>query len=463
MSRKLIALVLAFIMAFAVFALAGCSGGESSSGDAETSAGNEPSETTPVESTEEEATVEEETTAAEETPSASSEPKEETAGPEFGYIIEEYSEYHYTTFVCPYTDGNGVVGGSAPNGYFDPATDEMAAFIAQNPEWYKDTKLMESWDIASAPFGDRIGVMMAAETPFITDPVNVNGLMVYKTFEIKDLSDDIHYSLNVFYDNTVYIYINGKPYFINDANCGVGDWNGDYEPINYNIDDQPLTLKDFLVEGTNYIAISIKNCWGGRELDLSLTYEKSSTKASLRFFDPGAEWHYKVFYCPYTDGNGEIDGSAPGGYYDEATDEMAKFIAENPNFTTDAEMLKSWPTAKSPFSAVAEEIGWTGSNHGLILYRTIEITDVEKLKTADYFDWYCFYDNTIHVYLNGTEIFVDDGNCVAQDWNGGLTHYELDTATVAELFKQGENHLVVTIKDAWGGREFNAGFSAEWK
>ena len=142
---------------------------------------------------------------------------------------------------------------------------------------------------------------------------------------------------------------------------------------------------------------------------------------------------------------------------------MAKFIAENPNFTTDTEMLSSWPTAKAPFGAAAEEIGWTGSNHGLILYKSFEVTDLEKLKTADYFDWYCLYDNTIYVYLNGTEIFVDDGNCVEQDWNGGMTHYELDTATIAGLLKEGENCIVVTIKDAWGGRDFNAAFSAEWK
>ena len=58
-----------------------------------------------------------------------------------------------------------------------------------------------------------------------------------------------HYSLNVFYDNTVYIYINGKLFYKNDANCGIGDWNGDYEPINYNIDDQPLTIKEFPCAG----------------------------------------------------------------------------------------------------------------------------------------------------------------------------------------------------------------------
>ncbi len=193
-----------------------------------------------------------------------------------------------------------------------------------------------------------------------------------------------------------------------------------------------------------------------------LEYEKSSTKASTLFFDQGTEWHYQVFACPYTDGNGVIDGGAAGGFYAEADDMMAKFIADNPNFTTDTALLSSWPTANAPFSAVMNDIGWTGSNHGLILYKSFTVTDLEKLKTADYFDWYCLYDNAIHVYLNGIEIYTDDGECVVQDWNGGMTHYELDTATIAGLLKEGENCIVVTIKDAWGGRDFNAAFSAEW-
>lgn len=462
MTRKTTSLILVMIMLFGILTSFGCSSGKKSSGDSESGESTTVTEMTASESAAETAAeTQAETTA--ETKAAVFETKTEPAESKSGYIFEEYSEYHYTTFVCPYTDGAGVVGGGQANGYFDPATDEMAAFIAENPEWYKDTKLMESWDIASAPFGDRIAAMMAADTPFISDPTNVNGLMVYKTFEITDLSDDIVYTLNMFYDNTVYVYINGKLYFKNDANCGNGDWNGDYDPIKYNADDQKLTLKDFLVQGTNYIAVSIKNCWGGRELDMYLEYEKSSTKASTLFFDHGTEWHYQVFACPYTDGNGVIDGSAAGGFYAEADDMMAKLIAENPNFTTDTALLSSWPTAKAPFSAVMNDIGWTGSNHGLILYKSFNVTDLEKLKTADYFDWYCLYDNAIHVYLNGTEIYTDDGECVIQDWNGGLTHYELDTATIAGLLKEGENHIVVTIKDAWGGRDFNAAFSAEWK
>ncbi|MBQ7312250.1 MAG: hypothetical protein IJW81_01560, partial [Clostridia bacterium] len=69
---------------------------------------------------------------------------------------------------------------------------------------------------------------------------------------------------------TVYIYINGELYFFSDANCGVGDWNGGYDLISCNTDESK-TLADFLKDGENTIAISIKNCWGGRELDLYMT------------------------------------------------------------------------------------------------------------------------------------------------------------------------------------------------
>lgn len=464
MARKITSLILVMLMVLGVFAASGCTSNNASTADTGSSADTTVADTTASE-TADETTAEDTTageTAAEETTTAPPETEAEPADSSSGYIFEEYSEFHYITFACPYTDGTGVVGGSAANGYFDEESDEMAAFIADNPEWYKDTALMESWDTADAPFGDRIGSMFAADTPFVNDPQIVNGLMVYKTFEITDLGPDMIYTLNMFYDNTVYLYINGKPFFIKDANCGTGDWNEGYEPISYNIDNTVLTIKDFLVEGENYIACSIKNCWGGRELDMSLAYEKSSTKESLKFFNEGEEWHYGVFACPYTDGEGTVDGSVSGGFYAEEDDMMAKFIAGNPNFTTDTALLSSWPTAKAPFAAVMEDIGWTGSNHGLILYKTFTVSDLNKVKTADYFDWYCLYDNAIHVYLNGTEVYTDDGACVTQDWNGGLTHYQLDTAAIAGLLKEGENYFVVTIKDAWGGRDFNAGFSAEW-
>lgn len=241
---------------------------ETASGEETTEA---PAEETPAEEAPavEEAPAEEpveEAPAAEE-PAAEEPAAEEPAGPIT--LIDQMETYHYTTFFCPYTDGSGVVGGGAANGYFEETDDEMAAFIAENPEWYKDTALMSSWEEAEGPFGDCIDKIIAADTDFVNDP-NTNGLMVYKTFTVENYSADTLYELYCFYDNTVYIYINGELYFFSDANCGVGDWNGGYDLISCNTDESK-TLADFLKEGENTIAISIKNCWGGRELDLYMT------------------------------------------------------------------------------------------------------------------------------------------------------------------------------------------------
>ena len=192
---------------------------------------------------------------------------EEKAGPVT--LIDQMETYHYATYYCPYVDGNGQVGGSAANGYFDEADDEMAAFISSNPEWYKDTAMMAGWDEVEGPFGDCIDSIIAADTDFVKDQ-HTNGLMVYKTFTVDNYSADNLYELFCFYDNTVYIYINGELYYFSDANCGVGDWNGGYDLISCNTDESK-TLADFLKEGENYLAISIKNCWGGRELDLYMT------------------------------------------------------------------------------------------------------------------------------------------------------------------------------------------------
>lgn len=469
--KKITSLMLVLAMLASAAVMTACGG---DTAPTEESTDNVSEETVPDTAGEEEATVPEEDTADDETPvedaaveeapavekPAAEEPVAEepevTEGPTD--VIEQMDTWHYITHYCPYTDGDGNVGGSAAGGYFDEASDEMAMYVAEHPEWYKDTELMAAWDEADGPFGDCIGKEFAADTDFVNDQ-HTNGLMVYKTFTVDGLADDDLYELYCFYDNTVYIYINGALYFVNDANCGMNDWNGAYDLITCNT-EEGKTLRDFLVEGENYIAISIKNCWGGRELDLYMTHEKNATKRDLTFFERGSDWHYSVFACPYTDGEGTIDGEAAGGFFDEATDEMAAFIAANPNFMTDTATLSGWETANGPFQNVMEDIGWTGSNHGLILYKTFTVEDLEDVRSADSFIWDCAYDNAIHTYLNGTEVYVDDGECVIADWNDG--EWILDHAQVADLLVEGENYFVVTIKDAWGGRNFDAGFAAHW-
>ena len=373
--------------------------------------------------------------------------------PEQGNLFEQMESWHWRTFECQYIDGNGEFSGWAAGGHYE--NDEMADFIEKNPEWYKDTAMMAAWEEADAPFGDAINSSIAADTPWTSDPQNNHGIMFYKTFNVTDVSESSLYELYMFYDNTVYCYINGEPYFILDGNCVTQDWNGGYDLIKCNQGDK--TLREFLHEGENYIAVSIKDAWGGREFDAYIAYELGSTKRDLELIPQNAEWQYTVFNAPYIDGNGEENGGAAGGHFEP--DEMADYIAAHPDFMSDTATASGWATGKAPMSSGAA--GWEGSNHGLMLYKTFTVDSIDELKTADEIDLFGDYDNAIHVFLNGVEIYTDDGEAVTQDWQYGITA-ALDKDLMLNTLKNGENFLIVTVKDAWGGREWNCGLKAHW-
>ncbi len=356
--------------------------------------------------------------------------------PEEGNLFEQMDTWHWRSFECQYIDGNGEFSGWAAGGHYE--NDEMAEFIAQNPEWYKDTAMMSAWEEADAPFGDAINASIAAETPWTTDKDNNHGMMFYKTFNVTDISESSLYELYMFYDNTVYCYINGEPYFILDGNCVTQDWNGGYDLIKCNQGDK--TLREFLHEGENYIA-----------------YELGSTKRDLELIPQGAEYQYTVFNAPYIDGNGEAEGSAAGGHFEP--DEMADYIAAHPDYMSDTATASSWPTGKAPMSSGAQ--GWEGANHGLFLYKTFTVDNLDEIKGCDEFNLFGDYDNAVHVFLNGVEIYTDDGEAVTQDWQYGINAV-LDKDLVLSALKDGENYLFVTVKDAWGGREWNCGFRAHW-
>ena len=151
--------------------------------------------------------------------------------PEEGTVFDQMESWHWRSFECQYIDGNGEFSGWAAGGHYE--NDEMAEFIEQNPEWYKDTALMAAWEEADAPFGDCINGEIAADNPFVSDPANNHGMMVYKTFNVTNLAEDTLYDVYMFCDNTVYCYVNGEPYFILDGNLTTQDWNGGYDLIKF--------------------------------------------------------------------------------------------------------------------------------------------------------------------------------------------------------------------------------------
>ncbi|MGM9680876.1 MAG: hypothetical protein ACI3XR_05170 [Eubacteriales bacterium] len=189
-----------------------------------------------------------------------------------------------------------------------------------------------------------------------------------------------------------------------------------------------------------------------------------------------SEYAYKVFYCPYS-------ASGPNGTYDETQDELVEYMSGfgwtmGDDTIPDAAMddIKSWTDkANGPFGDcnvsgygyTNADIGWTDQNHGLMLYTTFTIDNLEEFKNA-YEDLYMvmWYDNTPSIYINGTLIFYKNTNLTGdpKDWTDGDTFKDVwpedeegyltdATQDMLSLLVEGENTVVIILKDAWGGRE----------
>lgn len=133
-------------------------------------------------------------------------------------------------------------------------------FDAMDPDWM--TRSFKSdWSVGTAPFGDRISHDQAAKYGWVGED---DGIFLRKTFELDSVSDidGLHFYLNIFYDNSVHVYLNGTEIFAHD-NGGQSDW----------VDEQKLIkLEDIaklLVKGDNVLAASVHDNIGGREFDLS--------------------------------------------------------------------------------------------------------------------------------------------------------------------------------------------------
>ncbi len=175
------------------------------------------------------------------------------------------------------------------------------------------------------------------------------------------------------------------------------------------------------------------------------------------------DWHFKLFNCPFNR-DAEVQ-------FDPATDEMAQWFAEKgEEWYKDEAILadmKTWPTQTAPmgdrYDGLGENgspIGWANDTHGIICYQTVTLTaeQIEWLTYCDETSVYMdiWYDNAFYIYINGTLVFSDDANGGDGDWvdTMGPVDFEVD---VSKLFVEGENDIVVTLKDCWGGREFIMG------
>lgn len=145
-------------------------------------------------------------------------------------------------------------------------TEEFVAYIEENPGWSDPGYDVSQWTKAAAPLGDRVN----GSSPIGWGGVDQepHGLLAVTTFEIGDLAalEGKEFYMNIFYDNTIRMYINGTLVFSDvTADTGEDDWIDQYEDTDFTVDIVPL-----LTEGTNTVAVSLLDGWGGRELDFSI-------------------------------------------------------------------------------------------------------------------------------------------------------------------------------------------------
>lgn len=134
-----------------------------------------------------------------------------------------------------------------------------------------------SWSMAIAPFGDRdIGNIMY--NTLWADEYTY--LWMRKTFTIKDATDYVNHRiiLTTWYDDTPKIYLNGhlifedtveNPYKFTDTEADDHTWVDEYVTI-----DLGTVYSQYLVDGTNVIAIECSNGFGGRMMDCGVTLVK---------------------------------------------------------------------------------------------------------------------------------------------------------------------------------------------
>ena len=133
----------------------------------------------------------------------------------------------------------------------------------------------------------------------------------------------------------------------------------------------------------------------------------------------------------------------------------------DPNWNTVDYNVSDWGYGTAPFGDRilpdrAESYGWVGEDDGIFLRKEFKLRSATVLKDMNFYIR-TFYDNTIHIYLNGVEIFAND-HSGSSDWVDEYTLYKLDN--IAEHLVLGKNVLAVSVHDNVGGREFDLSFFA---
>lgn len=131
------------------------------------------------------------------------------------------------------------------------------AFTAPSEDWYTSTYDDKDWKKGDAPFGDD----HTANTPW-----NTKELYYRRTFNLRQISANQKY-LKLSHDDNVVVYLNGKVIYQKNG------WVHEYQYIK--IDQGALR------NGSNTLAIYIKNSNGGRHLDAGIVEDIPEANTTL--------------------------------------------------------------------------------------------------------------------------------------------------------------------------------------
>lgn len=271
----------------------------------------------------------------------------------------------------------------------------------------------DGWNSATAPFGDREG--------YATSWTGDNKyIWLRKTFTIENLAEfqDCNIALNTYYDDNPQFYLNGHLIYKDTQ----GDpWVDEYTKIQLGSD-----YAQYLVEGTNVIAIQCSNDTGGRQIDTALSLTKVKRKEK-EVVSTGSEWKYYM-----STSNNVAGGWNTVGFNDSG-----------------------WPTAKAPFGDRENHVtAWEGNNKYIWIRKNFTIDDLSdfdncriKLNT--------WYDDNPQFYLNGHLIYTDtEGN----PWVDKYT-----TITLGQEYSQylveGNNVIAIQCSNDTGGRQIDTGLT----
>lgn len=133
--------------------------------------------------------------------------------------------------------------------------------------WNTDAAVSADWANGTAPMSD--------EWATADDPVNNKYLWLTKTFEVENVDRFAGWALmaTLRYDDNINIYINGKRVFFD------GGWNDGYQTYKLGFD-----AADYLVQGTNLVAVSLNQGFGGYEFDGGLYVTKEDTSSIVPIY-----------------------------------------------------------------------------------------------------------------------------------------------------------------------------------